>query len=120
MPRQVRARYDIIVKNKTGELTKLAKVLTIEGVDISEITISSVDGISSVQISAPIDSALPDKLRRHGHKVLEHGPGDGDTPDTPKVVRDLFRSLVRRGLRVDSVYRSGGRKKSTILTVDKP
>lgn len=62
MQRTQTARYNIVVKNRPGELAKLTKLLSDAGLNVSGLMIANLGDKSSIQFAAP---------RLRGRK---HGP----------------------------------------------
>lgn len=68
MQRTQEARYNIVVKNRPGELAKLTKLLSDAGMNVTGLRIANLGDKSSIQFAAPRTGG-----RRHGRRRA--GPG---------------------------------------------
>jgi acetolactate synthase small subunit len=66
MAPQKPTRYNIVVKNKPGELAKLTKLLFDVGVNVSSLAVASIGDKASIQFSTHQEDDLPEKLLRSG------------------------------------------------------
>jgi hypothetical protein len=55
-------RYNLVVKNKPGELAKLTKLLSEKGVNLSSLIVANIGDMASIQFSTPQEDALPAEL----------------------------------------------------------
>ena len=62
-------RYNIVVKNKPGELAKLTKLLSDIGVNVCSLAVASLGDKASIQFSTPEEDDLPSRLLRSGIKT---------------------------------------------------
>ena len=62
-------RFNILVKNKPGELAKLTKLLSDIGVNVCSLAVSSLGDKASIQFSTPEEDDLPSRLLRLGIKT---------------------------------------------------
>ena len=69
MASQKPTRYNIVVKNKPGELAKLTKLLSDVGVNVSFLAVASLGDQASIQFSTPEEEELPQRLLRSGLKA---------------------------------------------------
>ena len=60
--------YNIVVKNKPGELAKLTKLLSDVGAEVSSLMVASIGDKASIQFSTPQEDALPEWLWKSGQK----------------------------------------------------
>ena len=58
------ANYNLVMKNRPGELAKLTKFLSDAGVNVSTLRIARLGGTTSVQFSTATECALPAKFRK--------------------------------------------------------
>jgi acetolactate synthase small subunit len=65
MPQEKPTRYNIVVKNRPGELAKLTKLLTEEGVNLSSLTVANLGDKASIQFSTPQEKDLPERLLKN-------------------------------------------------------
>lgn len=56
-------RYNIVVKNKPGELAKLTKLLSDIGVNVCSLMVANIGDKASIQFSTPQEGDLPDGLK---------------------------------------------------------
>ena len=68
MQRTTEARYNIVVKNRPGELAKLTKLLSDAGMNVSGLRIANLGDKSSIQFAAPKETGRKHGLRRTGAK----------------------------------------------------
>lgn len=66
MQRTQAARYNIVVKNRPGELAKLTKLLSDAGLDVSGLRIANLGDKSSIQFAAPRETGRKHGLKRAG------------------------------------------------------
>lgn len=66
MPAQKSALYNIVVKNKPGELAKLTKLLSEVGVNLASLMVASIGDKASIQFSTPEEGDLPERLWKSG------------------------------------------------------
>ena len=59
-------RYNIVVKNKPGELAKLTKLLTDIGVNVTSLVVANIGDKASIQFSTPEEDDLPEELWKSG------------------------------------------------------
>lgn len=69
MAPQKQTRYNIVVKNKPGELAKLTKLLSDVGVNVCFLAVASLGDQASIQFSTPDEDDLPQRLLRSGLKT---------------------------------------------------
>ncbi len=69
MQRSNTARYNIVVKNRPGELAKLTKLLSDAGMNVSGLMIANLGDKSSIQFAAPRENGRRHGLRRTGVKT---------------------------------------------------
>ena len=69
MAPQKPTRYNIVVKNKPGELAKLTKLLSDVGVTVCSLAVASIGDKASIQFSTPQEDDLPERLWRSGLKA---------------------------------------------------
>lgn len=62
-------RYNIVVKNRPGELAKLTKLLSDVGVNVASLMIASIGDKASIQFSTPDEGDLPERLWKSGLKA---------------------------------------------------
>lgn len=62
-------RYNIVVKNKPGELAKLTKFLADESIRVSALQVANCGDTASIQFSTPEDCDIRDGLSREGLKA---------------------------------------------------
>ena len=62
-------RYNIVVKNKPGELAKLTKLLSDIGVNVSSLMVANIGDQASIQFSTPKEDDLPESLWKSGLKA---------------------------------------------------
>ena len=55
-------RYNIVVKNKPGELAKLTKLLSDVGVNVCSLMVANIGDKASIQFSTPQEDDLPEEL----------------------------------------------------------
>jgi hypothetical protein len=60
------ARYNIVVKNRPGELAKLTKLLSDAGMNVSGLRIANLGDKSSIQFATPRENGRRHGLRRAG------------------------------------------------------
>ncbi len=70
MQRTQAARYNIVVKNRPGELAKLTRLLADAGLNVSGLRIANLGDKSSIQFAAPREPE-----RRHGRRKAGARPG---------------------------------------------
>jgi hypothetical protein len=68
MQRTTTARYNIVVKNRPGELAKLTKLLSDAGMNVSGLRIANLGDKSSIQFATPRENGRKHGLRRTGTK----------------------------------------------------
>ena len=56
-------RYNIVVKNKPGELAKLTKLLSDIGVNVCSLMVANIGDKASIQFSTPQENDLPEGLK---------------------------------------------------------
>jgi hypothetical protein len=56
-------RYNIVVKNRPGELAKLTKLLSDVGVNVCSLMIANIGDMASIQFSTPQEDDLPEGLK---------------------------------------------------------
>ena len=56
--------YNLVVKNRPGELVKLTKLLTDANVTVSGLRVADLGDKASIQFSAPKGCALPPGFRK--------------------------------------------------------
>ena len=61
-------RYNIVVKNKPGELAKLTKLLSDVGVNVCSLMVANIGDKASIQFSTPQEDDLPEQLWKSGMK----------------------------------------------------
>lgn len=66
MQRTQTARYNIVVKNRPGELAKLTKLLSDAGLNVSGLRIANLGDKSSIQFATPGEPARKHGLKRSG------------------------------------------------------
>jgi hypothetical protein len=59
-------RYNLVVKNKPGELAKLTKLLSARGVRLHSLAVANLGDTASIQFSTPEESDLPERLWKSG------------------------------------------------------
>ena len=62
-------RYNIVVKNKPGELAKLTKLLSDIGVRVCSLRVANIGDKASIQFSTPQEDDLPEQLWKSGLKA---------------------------------------------------
>jgi acetolactate synthase small subunit len=62
MALQKATRYNIVVKNKPGELAKLTKLLTDVGVNVSSLIVANIGDMASIQFSTAEEDDIPEHL----------------------------------------------------------
>lgn len=75
MPPKEPTRYNIVVKNRPGELAKLTKLLADVGVSVCSLMVASIGDKASIQFSTPQEDDLPERLWRSGLKTRAGGEG---------------------------------------------
>jgi acetolactate synthase small subunit len=61
-------RYNIVVKNKPGELAKLTKLLSDIGVNVCSLMVANIGDMASIQFSTAEERELPERLWRSAMK----------------------------------------------------
>ena len=62
-------RYNLVVRNKPGELAKLTKLLSEEGVNLCSLMVANGGDKASIQFSLPQESAVLERLWKSGLKA---------------------------------------------------
>jgi len=83
MQRTETARYNIVVKNRPGELAKLTKLLSDAGVNVSGLMIANLGDRSSIRFAAPLG-----RRKTFAHKSC----GVSASRRSPALVRASWRS----------------------------
>lgn len=69
MPPQTPTRYNIVVRNRPGELAKLTKLLSEVGVNVCSLMIANIGDKASIQFSTAEERDLPERLWRSASKA---------------------------------------------------
>lgn len=64
--KQAASRYNIVVKNKPGELARLTKFLADTGMNVSSLQVANLGSKASIQFSAPDERNLREGLLKTG------------------------------------------------------
>jgi hypothetical protein len=65
MPNEETAsRYNLVVKNRPGELVKLTKFLTESGLNVSDLRVANLGSKASIQFSTARECVLPEGFRK--------------------------------------------------------
>ena len=62
-------RYNIVVKNKPGELAKLTKLLSDIGVNVCSLMVANIGDKASIQFSTAEEGDLPERLWKSSMKT---------------------------------------------------